>query len=142
MDKFRSGFALGIIYVPVTVIAFSSLSSRDFAEGSAVFHMLRNVGSSIFISISVTLVVTSTITSYAGLTEFATVFNELFRYPGIAGIWNVDEQEGLIGLSGEMYRQGSMIGYINAFYLYTITACLAFPLLLFVKTGSDAGTRR
>jgi DHA2 family multidrug resistance protein len=140
--NFVQGFALGIIYVPVTVIAFSSLSSRDFAEGSAVFHMLRNVGSSIFISISVTLVVTSTITSYAGLTEFATVFNELFRYPGIAGIWNVDEREGLIGLSGEMYRQGSMIGYINAFYLYTITACLAFPLLLFVKTGSDAGTRR
>ena len=139
--NFVQGFALGVIYVPVTMIAFSSLSSQDFAEGSAVFHMLRNVGSSVFISISVTLVVTSTVTNYAGLTEFGTLFNELFRYPGLAGMWNLDGQAGLINLSGEMHRQASMIGYINAFYLYTVTACLAFPLLLLVKTGNEAGKR-
>jgi DHA2 family multidrug resistance protein len=140
--NFVQGFALGIIYVPVTVIAFSSLSNHDFAEGSAVFHMLRNVGSSIFITISVTLVITSTAASYAGLTEFGTMFNELFRYPGIAGIWNIDNQQSLVSLSGEMYRQGAMVGYINAFYLYTFTALLAFPLLLLVKTGNDGGLQR
>ena len=139
--NFIQGFALGIIYVPVTVIAFSSLSSRDFAEGAAVFHMLRNVGSSIFISICVTLVVTSTITNYAGLTEFATSLNELFRHPGLAGMWNVEGRADLINLSTEMQRQAAMIGYINAFYLYTLTACLAFPLLLLVKTGGDANVR-
>ena len=136
--NFIQGFALGITYVPVTVIAFSSLSSRDFAEGAAVFHMLRNVGSSIFISISVTLVVTSTITNYAGLAEFATSLNELFRYPGLAGMWNVEGRADLINLSAEMQRQAAMIGYINAFYLYTLTACLAFPLLLLVKTDGGA----
>ena len=135
--NFMQGLALGIIYVPVTVIAFSSLSSHDFAEGSAVFHMLRNVGSSIFISVSVTLVITSTATNYAGLTEFGTLFNELFRYPAMAGLWNVDNQQSLVSLSGEMYRQGAMVGYINAFYLYTFTALLAFPLLLLVKNGND-----
>jgi DHA2 family multidrug resistance protein len=140
--NFVQGFALGIIYVPVTVIAFSSLSNHDFAEGSAVFHMLRNVGSSIFITISVTLVITSTAASYAGLTEFGTMFNELFRYPGIAGLWNIDNQQSLVSLSGEMYRQGAMVGYINAFYLYTFTALLAFPLLLLVKTGNDGGLQR
>lgn len=136
------GFATGVIYVPMTIIAFSSMSSRDFAEGSAVFHMLRNMGSSIFISISVTLVVTSTAVNYAGLTEFGTLLNELFRYPGLAGMWNVEDREGLIGLSGEMRRQAAMIGYINAFYLYTFAACLAFPLVLLVKTGGDTGVRR
>ena len=140
--NFVQGFALGIIYVPVTVIAFSSLSNQDFAEGSAIFHMLRNVGSSIFISISVTLVITSTAVNYAGLTEFGTMFNELLRYPGIAGLWNIDNQQSLVSLSGEMYRQGAMVGYINAFYLYTFTALLAFPLLLLVKTGNDGGIRR
>ena len=136
------GFGTGIIFVPATMIAFSSMPNRDFAEASAVFHMLRNMGSSIFISISVTLVVTSTAANYAGFTEFGTLFNELFRYPGLAGIWNVEEREGLIRLSGEMHRQAAMIGYINAFYLYTITACLAFPLVLLVKTGPDTGLRR
>ena len=136
------GFGTGIIYVPMTIIAFSSLSNRDLAEASAVFHMLRNMGSAIFISLSVTLVVTSTITNYAGFTEFATAINELFRYPGLAGSWNVDSQEGLIGLSGEMRRQAAMIGYINAFYFYTFAACAALPLALLVKTGGDTGVRR
>ena len=131
--NFVQGFALGVISVPVTMIAFSSLSSQDFAEGSAVFHMLRNVGSSVFISISVTLVVTSTVTNYAGLTEFGTLFNELFRYPGLAGMWNLDGQAGLISLSGEMHRQASMIGYINAFYFYTLTAVAALPLIMLVR---------
>ena len=136
------GFGLGITYVPMTIIAFSSLMNRDLAEASAVFHMLRNMGSSIFISLSVTLVVTSTITNYAGLTEFATAINELFRYPGVVGSWTVDSQEGLIGLSGEMRRQAAMIGYINAFYLYTFAACAALPLALLVKTGGTTGVRR
>ena len=64
------GFGTGIIFVPATMIAFSSLPNRDFAEASAVFHKLRNMGSSIFISISVTLMVTSTAANYAGFTEF------------------------------------------------------------------------
>ena len=133
------GFGTGLTYVPMTIIAFSSLSSRDLAEASAVFHMLRNIGSSIFISISVTLVVTSTVTNYAGFTEFATLFNELFRYPGLAGLWSVEDREGLIGLSGEMRRQAAMIGYINAFYLYTLAACAALPLALLVRREGAAG---
>ena len=136
------GFGTGIIYVPMTIIAFSALSSRDFAEGSAMFHLLRNMGSAIFISVSVTLVVTSGNASYAGLTEFASTFSELLRNPGLVGAWSIENPGGLLGLSGEMQRQAAMIGYINAFHLFNILACAVIPLVLLVQTGGETGVRR
>ncbi len=127
------GFGVGLIYVPMTIVAFSTLPSRDFAEGSALFHLLRNLGSSVFISISVALVVRTTATSYAGFTEEISNFNEFFRYGAQAGQWSIDSVGGLSALSGEIWRQAAMIGYINAFYLYTIAAALALPLLLLIR---------
>ncbi len=136
------GFGTGVIYVPMTIIALSSLSSRDIADGSAVFHLLRNMGSAVFISVSVTLAVTSASANYAGMTEFASAFNELFRHPGVAGGWSVRDGGGLTELSGEMRRQAAMIGYINAFQLFNALACAALPLALLVRTGAGTGVRR
>lgn len=127
------GFGIGLIYVPMTIVTFSTLASRQLADGSALFHLLRNLGSSVFISLSVALVLRSTATNYAGLTEHITVFNELFRYPGLAGLWNIEDREGLAALSGEIRRQAQMIGYINAFYLYTFAACAAMPLIMVIQ---------
>ena len=136
------GFGVGLIYVPMTIVAFSTLPSRDLAEGSALFHLLRNLGSSVFISISVALVVRTTATSYAGFTEEISNFNEYFRYSAQAGQWSIDSVGGLSALSGEIWRQASMIGYINAFYLYTIAAALALPLLLLIRLPERARAAR
>ncbi len=128
------GFGVGLIYVPMTIIAFSTLPPDDFAEGSALFHLLRNLGSSVFISICVALVVRTTASSYAGFTEQVSLYNEFFRYGAQAGGWGVESTGELRALSGEIRRQASMIGYINAFYLYTVAAACVLPLLLLVKT--------
>ncbi len=127
------GFGVGLIYVPMTIIAFSTLPTKDFAEGSALFHLLRNLGSSVFISICVALVVRTTATSYAGFTEQVSLYNEFFRYGAQAGGWGVDNVGELTALSGEIRRQAAMIGYINAFYLYTIAAAGVLPLLLLIR---------
>ena len=100
------------------------------------------MGSAIFISISVTLVVTSGNVGYAGLTEIANSFNELLRYSGLVGAWNADNSRSLIVLSGEMQRQATMIGYLNAFQLFNILACVALPLVLLVKIGGETGIRQ
>ncbi len=97
------------------------------------FHLLRNLGSSVFISVCVALVVRTTATSYAGFTEQVSFYNEYFRYGAQAGGWGLDDARDLRALSGEIRRQAAMIGYINAFYLYTIAAAAVLPLLLLIK---------
>ena len=50
------GVAVGIIWVPLTVMTFPR-STAGTAEAMSLFHLLRNIGSSLFISLSVTEIV-------------------------------------------------------------------------------------
>ena len=98
-----------------------------------MFHLLRNFGSSVFISVSVTMIIRTANISYAELTEFITPFNEVLAYPWAIGIWDPGNAAGLAALSGEIGRQAVMIGNLNAFYLYTAACVAVLPLILLVR---------
>ena len=49
------------------------------------------------------------------------------------GAWSVDSLPGLATLSVEINRQARMIGYLNAFALYTLASVLALPFVLMVR---------
>ena len=51
MNSMLQGVAVGIVWVPLTVMTFASLERRHLAESMSLFHLLRNVGSSLFISL-------------------------------------------------------------------------------------------
>ena len=44
------GLAIGLIWVPMSTVAFATVAKEQLAEATAVFHLLRNLGSSFFIS--------------------------------------------------------------------------------------------
>ncbi len=127
------GIGGGLMWVPLTVVCFATLPSRLLSDGSAIFHLLRNFGTSLFISLSVMTVVRSAQINYSGLSERVGPFNEALRLSSISGAWTIDNAPGLFGLSGEIERQSSMIGYENAFLLYAIVCFSTLPLLLFVR---------
>ena len=133
------GFGFGLSYTPMAVLAFSTLAPRLTTEGSAVFNMMRNIGSSAFISLSVLVLVIGTAESYAGLSEGITPFNELLRYPLLAGAFADDTAAGLAAAGVEVRRQAAMVGYLNAFWLFTAAAALAVPLVALFKVAPAAG---
>src|SRR4029077_9216240 len=45
------GIAIGVSWVPLTIASFATLESRFWPEAMAVFHLMRNIGSSFFISL-------------------------------------------------------------------------------------------
>ncbi|MEC9347087.1 MAG: DHA2 family efflux MFS transporter permease subunit [Pseudomonadota bacterium] len=127
------GFGTGLAWVPTTMVAFATLAPKDAGEGSAVFHLVRNFGSSFFISVSVAVVIRTTGMNYAGMTEFISPFHDPFLYASSAGAWSADTINGLAALSHEVGRQSAMIGYLNAFYLYSLTALAVIPFFWMVK---------
>lgn len=127
------GVGGGLMWVPLTIVCFATLPSRLLSDGSAIFHLLRNFGSSIFISISVMTVVRTARINYSGLVEGIGPFNEALRFSSISGAWTIEDAPGLFGLSAEVERQSSMIGYENAFLLYAAVCFSILPLLLFVR---------
>ena len=52
-NSMLQGMAIGIIWVPLTIASFCDPDNRYWAEAMAVFHLLRNIGSSFFISLCV-----------------------------------------------------------------------------------------
>ena len=64
------GFGQSITFTPMTVMAFSTLPKGQATEGSAIFTLLRNFGSSMFISLTVLVLVRSTSVNYARMSEF------------------------------------------------------------------------
>jgi DHA2 family multidrug resistance protein len=132
------GLSIGLVFVPMNVLAFSDLDAKDRPESLGVFHLLRNVGSSLFISICVTEVVRSTGINYARLVEFINPFNPALTSPWASGAWDASTAPGLSRLSVEITRQAAMIGYLNAFGLFTMVAALAVPIALLAKPKPKA----
>ncbi|MFT5448808.1 MAG: DHA2 family multidrug resistance protein [Gammaproteobacteria bacterium] len=127
------GAAIGAIWVPLTVVTFSSLPTHALAETSAVFHLLRNLGTSFFISLCVTEIVRSEGVNYSYMVEFITPFNELLSLPWVHGAWDIESAKGLASISGEIRRQAAMVGYLNAFGMFTAGCAVAMPLVLLVR---------
>jgi DHA2 family multidrug resistance protein len=93
-----------------------------------VFNLLRNFGSSIFISLSVLVLVRSTAENYAGLSASISSIEGAVAYSNLATNLASDPARSLAALSSEMQRQASIGGYLNTFILFTATAAAALPL--------------
>jgi DHA2 family multidrug resistance protein len=122
------GFGFGLAYTPMTVLAFSTLSEPLLVQGSAVFNLLRNFGSSLFISLSILVLVRSTAENYAGLTAAITSVDTALAYSRLAANLAPDQASSLAALSAEIQRQASIGGYLNTFVLFALTAAAALPL--------------
>lgn len=133
LNSMLQGFAVGIFWVPLTIATFATLESRLMPEAMALFHLLRNIGSSFFISICVAQIVQATGENYSRMTELVSPYNRSLALPWVMGAWTTDTQQGLARLAKEINRQAAMIGYVNAFGMYTATSAAAIVLIIFAR---------
>ncbi len=132
-NSILQGMAIGIIWVPLTIASFATLDSRYWPEAMSVFHLLRNIGSSFFISMCVADIVRVTAQNYSRLSEMISPFNDRLALPWVMGGWSIETLPGLARLSKEINRQAAMIGYLDAFAMYTAASAGAVVLVLLVR---------
>jgi len=135
------GLSVGLIWVPLIVATFATLDRRFLSESTGVLHLLRNLGSSIFISACVTTLIRTGQSTHAHLTEFITPFNETLSVSNFPTFWNLETLTGLAAMGGEIHRQAAMIGYLNAFGLFTLASVVVLPLILLVKVPKPETTK-
>ena len=132
-NAFLQGLAVGLIWTPITTSAFWTLDPSLRADGVAVFHLMRNIGSSFFISVSVAEVIRATGANYSRMMEFLSPYNRTLTLPQAMGTWTVDSLSGMAVLGREINRQATLIGYLNAFWMYTAVSAIAIPLVFMVR---------
>lgn len=133
LNGILQGFGSAIMWVPLSIVAFATLPVRLLPDASSIFHLLRNFGSSLFISISVLTVSRTGRISYSELSENITDFAGTLRFPQVMGSWSLDSVQGLAALGSEVNRQALMVGYTNSFALYALVSFATIPIMLLVK---------
>ena len=121
------GFGVGCIWVPMTLVTFSNFDPRRSAEGMALFHFIRSIGSSYYISASFVTVFHTQKMNYSDLVQWINPFNDRLSLSGMMGSWSNENMIDLAGIADEVTRQAMTIGYINSFNLYLWTSLLVYP---------------
>jgi len=129
------GFGLGFVFIPLSTIAFSTLDPRLRTDATSFFNLVRNLGSSIGVSVMAATLTSNIQTNHAELGEHINLFNPNLDAAGIVtgilsspiGLQQAAQLDGLIN------QQSAMISYIDDFKLmFLITLCAA-PLLLLLR---------
>ena len=131
--NFIQGLTSGMMWVPVSTLALSTLERRFQADGYAIFYLQFDMGSAIGVAGIVALNSRHTQINRATLVEHVNPFNELLRYPEISRVWDIAEIEGLAMLDLEITRQAAMIAYNNSFLMIALGAALLLPITLFFR---------
>jgi len=139
--NFVQGFGFGLAYTPMTVLAFSTLPASLVVQGSALFNVLRNFGSSLFISLSVLVLVRSTAENYAGLTAAVSSLDIALNFSSHANNLASSDARSLTALKDEIERQAVFGGYLNAFVMSTLVAAVALPLAWVFRAPKRDATR-
>jgi MFS transporter, DHA2 family, multidrug resistance protein len=132
------GFGLGFIFVPLTATAFSTLPIARRTEAAGMYNLMRNVGSSIGISIVTTLVDRNTAVNHATIGAGLSPFNRALQRPPFAHLYNPHLGRGIALLNAEVTRQAAMIGYIDDFKLMMVLTLIATPLVLLMSSPGTA----
>jgi DHA2 family multidrug resistance protein len=135
------GLGIGLVFLPLQGMAFATLPPHLRTDGSSLLNLTRSVGSSIGISIMITMLTRNMQTSHGDLAGHIT--------PSITGVIDLSaldrfQQAGQAALSMVdllVTREAAMIAYVDDFYLMMWLTLAAMPLV-FVMRASKAPTAR
>ena len=126
------GVGAGIIWVPLQALVFPTLPVAQRTEAAAVLNLVRSIGSSIGVSLALTMLTRSTAVARAGLAEHISPYNPILRYADVARSWDLQSLGGLAQAQRQVELQAAMLAYNADFRLLALGALVALPLLLFI----------
>ncbi len=140
MAGFVQGLGLGLIFMPMNMMAFSNLDAKHRPEGTTLLTLARNLGSSFGISAIVTMLARNIQVSHADIAANVTSTS----LPSI-DLGSATATFGALGgsllamIDGEVNRQAAMLAYIDNFYMmFWLIVCFV-PMTLLAKKPRPFG---
>ena len=131
------GLGLGFVFIPLSTIAYKTLPTRYRNDAASIFSLMRNIGSSIGISIVFAMLTRYTQINHAeigaNVLPYGIAAETLNQVSFLAG--DQSHAVGLAWLNAEVTRQAAAISYLNDFRFMAFIVLFAAPLLAFMKTG-------
>lgn len=137
-NGFLQGFGMGFIFVPLSTMAFATLAPRYRNEGTGLYSLVRNIGSSIGIAVMVTVLASNTQINHSGLAQYIEPFSFALREAVQAGAVSLATPEGLALVDAEVNRQSVILAYLQDFRLVMWITLAAVPMVFFLKPPQHA----
>ena len=131
------GLGIGLIFVPLTTLAFATLAPHHRPEATSVFTLVRSLGASVGISIMEALWTMNSSVVHSTLAGHIQSGDPVVS-AALPPIFNPATGSGLAALNGEVTRQAAMVAYVDDFRLMMIVTLAVMPLLLFMRSPKYA----
>ncbi|KFN43569.1 DHA2 family efflux MFS transporter permease subunit [Arenimonas oryziterrae] len=131
------GLGLGLVFVPISSVAYATLAPEKRTEAASLFSLVRNIGSSVGISAVMTILARSAQVNHAEIAARVPSFGvETSLLPAA---WDTATASGVMALNAEISRQAAVIAYVNDFWLLMVLTLAALPLVWLLKVDAAAG---
>jgi MFS transporter, DHA2 family, multidrug resistance protein len=127
------GFGLGFIFVPLSTLTFSTLASHYRNEGTALFSLVRNIGSSIGISVVITYLSQRIQINHAAFAGFITPFQPAVRWATDHGSLDLSSTLGLSMIDAQVTAEAANLAYLQDFRLMLWITLAATPLIFLLR---------
>jgi DHA2 family multidrug resistance protein len=127
------GVGLGLVFVPLSTVAFTTLPSHLRTSGTAMLTLVRNIGSSVGISMVIATLTSTTTVMHARLAEDITPFNNALQQAGSMLSTATDQGRALLDLM--LTQQATIISYDNTFKLLMVLTLAVLPLVLLIGSS-------
>lgn len=126
------GFGLGMVFVPLSTVAFSTLALTLRTEAAGIYSLVRTIGSSIGISIAITMSTRFAQTSWQQLGTFVQPYNPaLYQFLNPLKLAPTQPLSAAL-LANALEEQAQMLSFVNvfAFIMWCFIAMLPLVFLL------------
>jgi DHA2 family multidrug resistance protein len=137
IDSVGQGVGLGLVFVPLNTIAFATLPGELRTDGAAIWTLIRNLGSSVGISLIIANLTNNITKFHSQLAEFITPFNDGLKMPDVVGQVSM-VGKGLGAIEAIVSQQAAVMAYSNDFLVMTFVSLSAFPLLALIRSPKAA----
>jgi DHA2 family multidrug resistance protein len=133
------GAGLGLVFIPLNLIAFATLGPEHRTEGSSLLNLARNIGASVGISVVTAFLAINTQTGHQELAGHVTAYSTSPVDPSLTAVLGANGEAVTAMLNAEVTRQAAMIAYLDDFQLMMVLTLLAIPLVLLLRRPPRAG---
>jgi DHA2 family multidrug resistance protein len=132
------GFGFGLVFVPLSTVAFLTLPNHLRTDGTSMLTLMRNVASSIGISIVIAQLTEGSRRAHAVLSEYVTPFNHAMQMPDVRALIDMSTDKGRAMADAMVNVQAQIIAFSHDYQLVMLFTLCVIPLTMMIGSTKAA----
>jgi len=140
--QFVQGISFGLLFVPLTTVTMDRIPNEKMGNATSLFNLMRNIGGSVGIATTQTVLVRHRQVHSSILSEHVTSFDETTRalldalrrgFESLGADPYTAAQQAHAAIQGMISREAAMLSFIDAFRLVAVIFLLLTPLVIIMR---------